>query len=371
MFARGLPAWGSQRPRTKKAPQRSIIPVASGHPLTGVAAAAAAAEAEDAAAAAAAHTLVRNSYTAEMSGTHRIGSAQQSQEQRPGLVHHMPMVRKRYWPQVHDEQSSPQHQRKRSFEQSTGAGQHSSSPGKHPAKALAQQKRKQAAEQGGDAVMHRCSPDQCPGKPPTQDKHRRSAEHNKGSSSGGRKASVSQWPPPAAQHHHGKGPGAEALKGHRKPHDYMGSQYCGVNGIQHSVESLLRWRAATWDPQIKKTVYIGSFNVEEAAATAVDAWHVSHGRSPVNFPHAEVWERRPAPAEERRQTGYGSDVSQDADAFLCPSGHCTNIRSPRACLAAHTMLQCKPRCAVVSKMSLCLTCAAAFAMMCAPCQGLM
>lgn len=334
LFARGLPAWGSQRPRTKKTPHPSI-PVASERLLTG--AAAAAAEAEDAAAVAAAHTLVRNSYTAEMSGPHRIGSAQQPQEQRPGLVHHMPMVRKRYWPQVHDEQSSPQHQRKRSFEQSTGAGQHSSSPGKH------QQKRRQCAEQGDDAVMHRCSTDQCPGKPPTQDKHRGSAQHNKGSSSGGRKGSVSQWHPSAAQHQHGKGAGAEALKVARQPHDYVGSQYCGVNGIQHSVESLLRWRAATWDPQEKKTVYIGSFDMEEAAATAVDAWHVSHGRPPVNFPHAEVWERRPDPAEERRQTGYGSDVSQDADAFLRPSGHCTNIRSPRACLAAHTMLQCKPR----------------------------
>ena len=83
MFARGLPAWGSQRPRTKKTPHPSI-PVASDRLLTG--AAAAAAEAEDAAAVAAAHTLVRNSYTAEMSGTHRIGSAQQPQEQRPGLV---------------------------------------------------------------------------------------------------------------------------------------------------------------------------------------------------------------------------------------------------------------------------------------------
>ena len=54
--------------------------------------------------------------------------------------------------------------------------------------------------------------------------------------------------------------------------------------MKHGPERFLRWRAGTWDPVIKKTVYIGSYDTELGAATAVDAWHVSQGREAVNFP---------------------------------------------------------------------------------------
>ena len=68
---------------------------------------------------------------------------------------------------------------------------------------------------------------------------------------------------------------------------YIGSNFLGVNGVRHGPEFPMRWKAGTWDPALKKTVYIGSFNTELEAAKAVDAWHVSCGRAPVNFvePH--------------------------------------------------------------------------------------
>ena len=64
---------------------------------------------------------------------------------------------------------------------------------------------------------------------------------------------------------------------------YIGSNFLGVNGVRHGPEFPLRWKAGTWDPVLKKTVYIGSYNTELEAAKAVDAWHVSCGRAPVNF----------------------------------------------------------------------------------------
>ena len=64
---------------------------------------------------------------------------------------------------------------------------------------------------------------------------------------------------------------------------YIGSNWLGVNGIRHGPEFPLRWKAGTWDPVLKKTVYIGSFDLEIDAAKAVDAWHISCGRAPVNF----------------------------------------------------------------------------------------
>ena len=64
---------------------------------------------------------------------------------------------------------------------------------------------------------------------------------------------------------------------------YIGSNFLGVNGVRHGPDFPLRWKAGTWDPVLKKTVYIGSYSTELEAATAVDAWHVSCGRTPVNF----------------------------------------------------------------------------------------
>lgn len=60
----------------------------------------------------------------------------------------------------------------------------------------------------------------------------------------------------------------------------------------------LRWRAGTWDPIAKKTVYIGSYNREFEAAAAVDAWHVSHGRQAVNFPETQNLAEAPEAAAE-------------------------------------------------------------------------
>ena len=79
---------------------------------------------------------------------------------------------------------------------------------------------------------------------------------------------------------------------------YIGSTYLGVNGVRHSPVFPLRWRAGTWDPIAKKTVYIGSYNREFEAAAAVDAWHVSHGRQAVNFPETQNLAEAPEAAAE-------------------------------------------------------------------------
>ena len=86
--------------------------------------------------------------------------------------------------------------------------------------------------------------------------------------------------PRSGRNHHRAGASPTNLN---KSMGYIGSNYLGVNGVRHGLEFPLRWRAGTWDPQVKKTVYIGSYDTELGAAQAVDAWHVSQGRAPVNF----------------------------------------------------------------------------------------
>lgn len=86
---------------------------------------------------------------------------------------------------------------------------------------------------------------------------------------------------------------------------YIGSTYLGVNGVKHGPERTLRWRAGTWDPVIKKTVYIGSYDTELGAATAVDAWHMSQGREAVNFPPQSglAPDLQPGPQTQLKQQG--------------------------------------------------------------------
>lgn len=104
---------------------------------------------------------------------------------------------------------------------------------------------------------------------------------------------------------------------------YIGSTFLGVNGVRHGAKFPLRWRAGTWDPLLKKTVYIGSYEAETDAAKAVDAWHVSQGRPPVNFtqPDAQLPEpprNQPAAAAEAAQPvmadGSGSPSAAASDA---------------------------------------------------------
>ena len=78
---------------------------------------------------------------------------------------------------------------------------------------------------------------------------------------------------------------------------YIGSNFLGVNGVRHGPEFPLRWKAGTWDPVLKKTVYIGSYDTELEAAQAVDAWHVSCGRAPVNCVEPD-----PSPATTHART---------------------------------------------------------------------
>lgn len=87
---------------------------------------------------------------------------------------------------------------------------------------------------------------------------------------------------------------------------YIGSNFLGVNGVRHGPDFPLRWKAGTWDPLLKKTVYIGSYDTELEAAKAVDSWHVSCGRAPVNFMEPDpppavthVWTLKQQPGEQR------------------------------------------------------------------------
>ena len=289
MFAGGVPSWGSHKPRTKRAQQHANT---CAHNVDLVAAAAAAAEAESAAALAAAQTLVMGSQTAQGPSAAELESHLEARKRSQ-----VPTTgnRRLYYPEAAPALPPPQHKRKRS------------------------------AESDSSAPKQNRSPDEQFGTMPTQHKPRQSAQHIKGSNS-------TQWDSTALmpwRHALEMKPNgtkcrqsikATAQKSPYRPHDYMGSRFCGVNGIQHSAESSLRWRAGTWDPVMKKTVYIGSYDEEEEAAAAVDAWHVSQGRSPVNFgrqgPAVAPAARRSSPVQAvvQRQSGYGSDVSQDQDA---------------------------------------------------------
>lgn len=295
MLARGFPSWGLHRPRTKRPQQPAVM---CAHNVDSVAAAAAAAEAETAAALAAAQTLVMSGHIAQASGASGLQSHLEAQKQSD-----VPNTggRRRYRPEATSELPPPQHKRKRSVERDSSA-------------------RKQSR-----------SPDKQLGRVPTQHKARQFTEDAEGSD--GTRLDSKQPTIPAIQWQNAlemkpngtncrQSMNATAQKGPYKPHEYLGSCFCGVNGIQHSAESSLRWRAGTWDPVIKKTVYIGSYDEEEEAAAAVDAWHVSQGRNPVNFRRQGAAvapaARRSSPlqANVQRQSGYGSDVSQDEEAML-------------------------------------------------------
>ena len=89
-----------------------------------------------------------------------------------------------------------------------------------------------------------------------------------------------QGGPRSGRNHHRAGALPSNLN---KSMGYIGSTFLGVNGVRHGAKFPLRWRAGTWDPLLKKTIYIGSYESETDAAKAVDAWHVSQGRLPVNF----------------------------------------------------------------------------------------
>lgn len=99
--------------------------------------------------------------------------------------------------------------------------------------------------------------------------------------------------PRTGRNHHRAGASPSNL---HKDLGYIGSHFLGVNGVRHGMDFPLRWKAGTWDPVVKKTVYIGSFDCEFEAAKAVDAWHVSCGRPPVNFVEPE-----PQPSSHKQQ----------------------------------------------------------------------
>ncbi|KAL3155835.1 hypothetical protein ABBQ32_012845 [Trebouxia sp. C0010 RCD-2024] len=99
--------------------------------------------------------------------------------------------------------------------------------------------------------------------------------------------------PRTGRNHHRAGASPSNL---HKDLGYIGSNFLGVNGVRHGMDFPLRWKAGTWDPVVKKTVYIGSFDSEVDAAKAVDAWHVSCGRPPVNFVEPE-----PQPSSHKQQ----------------------------------------------------------------------
>lgn len=104
---------------------------------------------------------------------------------------------------------------------------------------------------------------------------------------------------------------------------YIGSRYLGVNGVRHSPDFPLRWRAGTWDPLVKKTVYIGSYDTEVGAAAAVDAWHVSQGREAVNFPETSLVQ----PADSA-DTHSDSDAVAAADESPKQSDHLSHAEEP-------------------------------------------
>ena len=116
--------------------------------------------------------------------------------------------------------------------------------------------------------------------------------------------------PRTGRNHHRAGASPSNLN---KSLGYIGSRYLGVNGVRHAPKFPLRWRAGTWDPYAKKTVYIGSYDTEVGAAAAVDAWHVSQGREPVNFPLQSPLSPA-APAAEMADAGSSpGQVSQGVD----------------------------------------------------------
>ncbi|DBA87089.1 TPA: hypothetical protein ACH3X2_005265 [Trebouxia sp. C0005] len=113
--------------------------------------------------------------------------------------------------------------------------------------------------------------------------------------------------PRTGRNHHRAGASPSNLN---KSVGYIGSTYLGVNGVRHSPEFPLRWRAGTWDPLVKKTVYIGSYDTEVGAAAAVDAWHVLQGREAVNFPEPSLVPRQPVDSAD---THSDSDAVAEAD----------------------------------------------------------
>ena len=118
--------------------------------------------------------------------------------------------------------------------------------------------------------------------------------------------------PRSGRNHHRAG--ASPINLH-KDLGYIGSNFLGVNGVRHGPDFPLRWKAGTWDPLLKKTVYIGSYDTEPEAAKAVDSWHVSCGRAPVNFTEPDrqpaithVWTLKPRkqvmPVEASASEGF-------------------------------------------------------------------
>jgi len=77
--------------------------------------------------------------------------------------------------------------------------------------------------------------------------------------------------------------------------------------------------------QVKKTVYIGSFDTEVGAAAAVDAWHVSQGREAVNFPEPSLVPRQSADSAD---THSDSDAVAEADELPQQNDHLSNAEEP-------------------------------------------
>ncbi|KAL0037979.1 hypothetical protein WJX79_008199 [Trebouxia sp. C0005] len=84
--------------------------------------------------------------------------------------------------------------------------------------------------------------------------------------------------PRTGRNHHRAGASPSNLN---KSVGYIGSTYLGVNGVRHSPEFPLRWRAGTWDPLVKKTVYIGSYDTEvsNSVRRSYVSAHNGHGGS--------------------------------------------------------------------------------------------
>jgi len=77
--------------------------------------------------------------------------------------------------------------------------------------------------------------------------------------------------------------------------------------------------------QVKKTVYIGSYDTEVGAAAAVDAWHVSQGREAVNFPEPSLLPRQPADSAD---THSDSSAVAEADESPKQNDHLSNAEEP-------------------------------------------
>ena len=77
--------------------------------------------------------------------------------------------------------------------------------------------------------------------------------------------------------------------------------------------------------QVKKTVYIGSYDTEVGAAAAVDAWHVSQGRDPVNFPEPSLVQRQPADSAD---THSDSGAAAEADESPKHNDHPSHADEP-------------------------------------------